>query len=47
MEGLGYILHAISWALNVVIVLAVIGTGISADSGNRWAAGSRAYQPIA
>jgi len=45
--GPGYIFHAVSWVLNVVIALAVIGTGISADSGNRWAAGSHAYQPIA
>jgi hypothetical protein len=47
ITGLGYILHTVSWVSNVVIVLAVIGTGISADSGHRWAAGNNAYQPIA
>jgi len=45
--GLGYILHTLSWVLNVIIVLAVIGTGISSDSGHQWAAGNDAYAPIA
>jgi hypothetical protein len=46
VKGLGYILHTLSWVLNIVIVLVVIGTGISADSGRRWAAGNHAYEPI-
>jgi len=47
LTALGYIVHTISWVLNIVIALGVITSGLSADSGHGWAAGNNAYQPIA
>ena len=47
LTALGYIIHTISWVLNIVIALGIITSGLSADSGHGWAAGNDAYQPIA
>jgi len=45
--GAAYVLNVLSWILGVAIAFGVITTGISADKGHRWAAGNRAYHPIA
>ncbi|KAJ6625639.1 hypothetical protein B0H10DRAFT_2002520 [Mycena sp. CBHHK59/15] len=45
--GTAFVLGTISWVCGVLLAVAVITTGISADHGKRWAAGNRAYQPIA
>jgi len=45
--GTAYVLNVLSWILGVAIAFGVITTGISADKGHRWAAGNRAYHPIA
>jgi len=44
--GLGYAFNAISWILSVLITAGVVITGISADQGQKWAAGNRAYRRI-
>lgn len=44
--GTAYALNTVSWLVGILVVLGVITTGISADSGHRWAAGNRAYLPI-
>ncbi|TFK44696.1 hypothetical protein BDQ12DRAFT_730724 [Crucibulum laeve] len=44
--GVGYVLNILAWILGLLIATAVITTGILADKGHRWAAGSRAYLPI-
>ncbi|KXN90605.1 hypothetical protein AN958_03845 [Leucoagaricus sp. SymC.cos] len=44
--GAGYILNIFSWIFGLLVTLGVITTGISADSGHRWAAGNRAYRRI-
>ncbi|KAF9452390.1 hypothetical protein P691DRAFT_804913 [Macrolepiota fuliginosa MF-IS2] len=44
--GLGYILNILAWVFGILITLGVVATGISADSGHKWAAGNRAYRPI-
>ena len=46
LKALGYIVHTISWVLNVVIVLGLIATGFSADLGHTWAEGPHPYQTI-
>ncbi|KAF8908769.1 hypothetical protein CPB85DRAFT_1308646 [Mucidula mucida] len=44
--GTAYVFNTLSWVMCVVISVAVMVTGISADKGHRWAAGNRAYRPI-
>jgi len=44
--GTGYILTTISWVSGFLIAIGVVTTGLSADSGHKWAAGNRAYHPI-
>ena len=46
-SGIAYALHTISWILSILVALSVLLTGVSADAGHRWAAGNRAYRPIA
>jgi len=45
--GIAYVLHTMSWTLSIFVSLSVLLTGLSADAGHRWAAGNRAYRPIA
>ncbi|KAF9012318.1 hypothetical protein BDQ17DRAFT_1343674 [Cyathus striatus] len=45
--GIAYVLNTLSWVFGFIITFGVVTTGISADRGRRWAAGNRAYQPIA
>jgi len=45
--GIAYVLHTVSWILSIFVALSVLLTGLSADAGHRWAAGNRAYRPIA
>ena len=45
-EALGYIVHTISWVLNVVVVLGIFATGLSADLGHTWASGPHPYLPV-
>ncbi|KIK67434.1 hypothetical protein GYMLUDRAFT_156371 [Collybiopsis luxurians FD-317 M1] len=45
-EGVAYGFNAFSWIFSVIITVAVVVTGISADQGHRWAAGNRAYRRI-
>lgn len=45
--GIAYVLHTVSWTLSIFVALSVLLTGVSADAGHRWAAGNRAYRPIA
>lgn len=47
ISGLGYVLNVVSWIFAIAVVFGVVTTGLSADAGHRWAAGNRAYQPIA
>jgi hypothetical protein len=46
LTGIGYVLNILSWVFGLLITTGVIITGVSADSGHRWAAGNRAYRPI-
>jgi len=45
--GVAYVLHTISWILSIMVSFSVLFTGVSADAGHGWAAGNRAYYPIA
>jgi hypothetical protein len=40
-------MNVIAWVFSIIISVAVIYTGISANKGRKWAAGNRAYRPIA
>ncbi|KAF8200820.1 hypothetical protein BJ912DRAFT_583647 [Pholiota molesta] len=44
--GPAFVLHTIAWIFSILVAVAVILTGVSADAGHRWAAGNRAYHPI-
>lgn len=44
--GTGFVLNILAWAFGILIALGVVTTGLSADSGHKWAAGNRAYRPI-
>ncbi|KZT41431.1 hypothetical protein SISSUDRAFT_1059373 [Sistotremastrum suecicum HHB10207 ss-3] len=44
--SVSFYLNLASWAFSLVIVGALIITGIAADAGHKWAAGNRAYRPI-
>jgi len=43
IPGTAYVLHNFVWVSNILIV---VGLGLSADAGHKWAAENRAYQPI-
>jgi len=45
--GIAYVLHTITWILSIMISFSVLWTGVAADAGHRWAAGNRAYRPLA
>ncbi|KAJ6593906.1 hypothetical protein B0H19DRAFT_1092690 [Mycena capillaripes] len=45
--GPALVFNAVAWVLSVLTAISVILTGMAADRGKRWAAGNRAYQPIA
>ncbi|KAJ7084393.1 hypothetical protein B0H15DRAFT_848978 [Mycena belliarum] len=45
--GPALIFDAVAWVFGILTAISVISTGIAADRGHRWAAGNRAYQPIA
>jgi hypothetical protein len=44
--GVGYAFNTFAWIFSVLITTGVVITGISADMGQRWAAGNRAYRRI-
>jgi len=46
IPGTAYVLHNFVWVSNILIVVGLVVTGLSADAGHEWAAGNRAYQPI-
>jgi len=41
-----YFLNLTSWVADVFILIGIVVTGIAADAGRSWAAGSRAYREI-
>ncbi|CCM05447.1 uncharacterized protein FIBRA_07666 [Fibroporia radiculosa] len=45
--GLAYVLNTLSWVFGILVTVGIITTGISANRGHHWAAGNRAYRPIA
>lgn len=47
LPGAAFVLNTVSWVFGVLTTIGVIITGISANKGHRWAAGNRAYRPIA
>ncbi|PPQ98615.1 hypothetical protein CVT24_003948, partial [Panaeolus cyanescens] len=44
--GAAYVIQTVSWISTVFITAGVMGAGLSADAGHRWAAGNRAYRPL-
>ncbi|KAJ7045523.1 hypothetical protein C8F04DRAFT_1065097 [Mycena alexandri] len=44
--GPAFAFNTVAWVFGVITAIGVIATGMAADRGQRWAAGSRAYQPI-
>ncbi|KAF8658308.1 hypothetical protein AX16_002078 [Volvariella volvacea WC 439] len=45
--GVAYVVNVLSWVFALLLSAAVLTTGLAAGRGHRWAAGNRAYQPIA
>ncbi|KAM6502289.1 hypothetical protein JOM56_002266 [Amanita muscaria] len=41
--GLSYVFSMLTWVIGILTVAGVVVTGRSAEKGNRWAAGNRAY----
>ncbi|TEB38310.1 hypothetical protein FA13DRAFT_1725966 [Coprinellus micaceus] len=44
--GTAYVLSTMAWILSFLVTLGVGTTGLAAEKGASWAAGSRGYQPI-
>ncbi|KAF8598715.1 hypothetical protein BDV93DRAFT_561104 [Ceratobasidium sp. AG-I] len=44
--GASFILLITSWSTGVFVVVGLVGTGLAAHAGHKWAAGKRGYHPI-
>lgn len=47
VTGVAYVLGTLAWIFAVFAAFGVTITGMAANRGHRWAAGNRAYEPIA
>ncbi|CAE6497584.1 unnamed protein product [Rhizoctonia solani] len=44
--GASFILLVVAWPLGFLLMVGLIGTGLAAHAGHKWAAGKRGYDPI-